>query len=511
MGGSLRFVGSVAELPLISAAENTLLLGHRTGLLAWLGHAEELAGTVVPALAASLTPGTDSGASAETFIPAANGEEGLQRVAVAMLPTACSRHNTPSHAHAVTQLVRSCSGANKELSIVVVLSDPAHASATACAVARAFPTYTLKSNADTIQEVTVALVGAHPGDLELVSVAAAGVRRAMALVDAPTSELHTSAFVAQAIAVCEALNQRSDTSHDGVNITVIEGEQLREAGFGGIYNVGKAASHPPALVVLSYNPSNAPESVVWVGKGIVYDTGGLSIKSKEGMPGMKSDMAGAAAVLAAFDSAVRAGPGKGVALHAILCLAENSIAADSTRPDDVHTFYSGKTVEVNNTDAEGRLVLGDGVAYAAKHLCPSLIIDVATLTGAQGIATGRNHAAIYCSTESIEAHCLAAGRASGDLAHALPYVPEFYRAEFTSAVADMKNSVADRSNAQSSCAAQFIGNHIEGYIEEGKDWVHVDMASPSTDKGTQRATGWGVAFLLETLGLGSSSGTVAKM
>ena len=92
----------------------------------------------------------------------------------------------------------------------------------------------------------------------------------------------------------------------------------------------------------------------------------------------------------------------------------------------------------------------------------------------------------------------------------MPYVPEFYRAEFTSAVADMKNSVADRSNAQSSCAAQFIGNHIERYIEDGKHWVHVDMAGPSTDKGTQRATGWGVAFLLETLGLGSS-GTVAKM
>jgi probable aminopeptidase NPEPL1 len=406
--------------------------------------------------------------------------------------------------------VRSCSGANKELAIVVVLSDPAHASATACAVARAFPTYTLKTNAAAVQDVAVALVGANPGDMERVNIAAAGVRRAMALVDAPTSELHTSTFVGQAIAVCEALNQRPDAPHGGVNITVIEGEQLREAGFGGIYGVGKAASHPPALVVLSYNPSSAPESVVWVGKGIVYDTGGLSIKSKEGMPGMKSDMAGAAAVLAAFDSAVRAGPGEGVALHAILCLAENSIAADATRPDDVHTFYSGKTVEVNNTDAEGRLVLGDGVAYAAKHLSPGLIIDVATLTGAQGIATGRNHAAIYCSTESIEAHCLAAGRASGDLAHALPYVPEFYRAEFTSAVADMKNSVADRSNAQSSCAAQFIGNHIEGYIEAGKDWVHVDMAGPSTDKGTQRATGWGVAFLLETLGLGSS-GTVAKM
>jgi probable aminopeptidase NPEPL1 len=448
----LRFVGSAAELP--EASSNTLLLGHRPALLAWIEATDALEGTVLPALAASLAPGTDSGASAETFIAAAEGAA-LRRVAVAMLPTACSRHNTPSHAHAVTKLVRSGAGGAAELSIVVALSDPAHASATACAVARAFPTYSLKSSAAAVPDVTVALVGANPSDLGRVNVAAAGVRRAMALVDAPTSELHTSAFVAEAAAVCAALKETAVGAD--VGITVIEGEQLQEAGLGGLWGVGKAASHPPALVVLSYTPAGATDSVAWVGKGIVYDTGGLSIKGKEGMPGMKTDMGGAAAVLAAFDSAVRSGPSEGIALHALLCLAENSIAAEATRPDDVHTFLSGKTVEVNNTDAEGRLVLGDGVAYAAKYLEPGLIIDLATLTGAQGIATGRNHAAIYCSTESIETRCLAAGRASGDLAHALPYVPEFYRSEFTSAVADMKNSVADRSNAQSSCAAQFIG------------------------------------------------------
>jgi probable aminopeptidase NPEPL1 len=149
-------------------------------------------------------------------------------------------------------------------------------------------------------------------------------------------------------------------------------------------------------------------------------------------------------------------------------------------------------------------VLGDGVAFAAKYLDPAVIVDLATLTGAQGVATGQNHAAIYCSTERIEAACLTAGRASGDLTHALPYAPEFYRAEFASSVADMKNSVKDRNNAQASCAAQFIGNHIEDYIAAGKDWVHVDMAAPSTDKATERGTGWGVAFLLQTLGLGSA-------
>lgn len=284
----LHFVGSIAELP--SSPANTLLLGHRPALLSWIEQHENGApgdelysNTVVPALAASLTPGTDNGVSAETFIPVADA--GLRRVAVAMLPTACSRHNTPSHAHTVTKLVRSCSGEKEELVIVAVLSDPSHASATACAVARAFPTYTLKSSPIATPDVAVALIGANPTDLELVNIAAAGVRRAMALVDAPTSELYTSAFVAEAVAVCDALNQDLQRRTSAVKITVLEGEQLREAGLGGIFGVGKAATHPPALVVLSYDPTDAAESVVWVGKGIVYDTGGLSIKTKEGMPG----------------------------------------------------------------------------------------------------------------------------------------------------------------------------------------------------------------------------------
>ena len=231
----------------------------------------------------------------------------------------------------------SCAGSG-DVSIVLPLTDPSHASAAASAVARAFPTYSLKTNAPTVPNVTVALVGATLADVERASLAAAGVRHAMALVDAPTSELNTTAFVAEAGAVFAALKE--DACGSDVSIKVIEGEALKAAGLGGIYGVGKAASHPPALVILSHTPPTATKSVVWVGKGIVYDTGGLSIKSKEGMPGMKTDMGGAAAVLAAFDAAVRAGPADGVALHALLCLAENSISDNATRPDDVHTFFS---------------------------------------------------------------------------------------------------------------------------------------------------------------------------
>merc|ERR1712054_46340 len=125
----------------------------------------------------------------------------------------------------------------------------------------------------------------------------------------------------------------------------------------------------------------------------------------------------------------------------LLCVAENSVDMLSTRPDDVHTFYSGKTVEINNTDAEGRLVLGDGVAWAVKHLNPSYIFDMATLTGAQLVATGLRHAGILSNCEETEKVVVDCGKSSGDLTHPLPYCPEFFLPEFKSKVADMKNSV----------------------------------------------------------------------
>jgi len=208
---------------------------------------------------------------------------------------------------------------------------------------------------------------------------------------------------------------------------------------------------------------------------------------------MKGDMAGAAAVLGAFRAAARLG-WKGP-LHAVLCLAENAVGPEATRPDDVLTLYSGKTVEVNNTDAEGRLVLGDGVAWAARRLNPKVIVDMATLTGAQLTATGRRHAALVCSDDALEARAVEAGRRSGDLTHPLPFCPEFFRKEFKSKVADMKNSVADRANAQSSCAGQFVYNHLAPW--KGP-WLHVDIAGPATS--LERGTGYGVALLLTLFG-----------
>ena len=418
-----------------------------------------------------------------------------RRVVAIAVPETCSRHNSPSRPDAISTALEGQAPPKGAIGIVVALTERAQARAAAAAVARAFPSYSRKSS-DSAELEREVLVGFSAADGEVSGAAVLdalgelsdGVRLAASLVDTPTAELGTDAFVDTALGLIRCLPVES---------TVIRGEELGRSGFGGLWGVGRAASQPPALVVLSYygaQRGRGPKSgsICWVGKGIVYDTGGLSLKTRAGMIGMKGDMAGAAAVLGGFLTAVKREPA--VDLHAILCLAENAIGPDAIRPDDVVSMYSGRTVEINNTDAEGRLVLADGVAYAARHLDPKLIVDIATLTGAQLVATGRRHAAIVTNDEQLESVTLRAGRACGDLVHPLPYCPELFCAEFKSPIADMKNSVKDRMNAQSSCAAQFIAEHLVDY--DGP-WLHVDMAGPSgTD---DRASGYGVALLVELL------------
>lgn len=212
------------------------------------------------------------------------------------------------------------------------------------------------------------------------------------------------------------------------------------------------------------------------------------------MSGMKHDMGGAAGVFGGFWSAAKLGVKKKV--YCILCLAENAIGPDSFRNDDILKMYSGKTVEVNNCDAEGRLVLADGVAHATKHFDSlDLVVDMATLTGAQLIATGKKHAGILANELDLEYRAMEAGMHSGDLCYPLLYAPELLMPEFKSEVSDMKNSVKDRSNAQTSCAGHFIEAHLDESYDKG--WLHVDMAGPGTNG--QRGTGYGVGLVLSLL------------
>lgn len=350
----------------------------------------------------------------------------------------------------VPDLVRKALPKNAgEILLQVVVSQASQADAVAAAVARAFPMYNSKTDAKstTVGHCHVEIISqdGQKVDVKHLQRLSDAVRNCARLVDTPASELSTKAYVAEATKVFDGLKKAGKP----VELKIIQGEELRDGGFGGLWGVGKAAPFPPALVVMQYQPANATgkASVALVGKGICYDTGGLSMKSPTSMPGMKTDMGGSAAILQSFKVLVEsdfAAP-----LSCLLCIAENSVDSLSTRPDDILHMYSGKTVEVNNTDAEGRLVLADGVAYASRNLnvMPSHIIDMATLTGAQMVCTGMQHAALVCNDAELEQVAVQAGRESGDLTFPILYCPELLKSEFKSEVADMKNSVKSRMNA----------------------------------------------------------------
>jgi probable aminopeptidase NPEPL1 len=339
------------------------------------------------ALDKKVNPGSDAAASVETFL-FTGSERNLTKVVVIVLPTACSRHNSPARSHALTAAVKANKGSENTL-FVLAPSAESHAYAQIIAIGRQYPTFSLKSG-DNSGSTTVInkadIVVDFPSStanadfiVSASKITIDNIRLCQKLVDTPPNILHTDSYIEICREVAQALN---------VKITVIQGKELEERGFGGLWSVGKAAVHLPALVVLSYYPPNTSEgsndsSVCLVGKGIVYDTGGLSIKTPTtSMAGMKVDMAGSAAVLGAFATAVKVGNLR-QPLHGLLCLAENSVGPHSIRPDDIYIGLSGKSVEVNNTDAEGRLVLSDGVFYAHKFLNANTIIDIATLTGGE--------------------------------------------------------------------------------------------------------------------------------
>ena len=408
---------------------------------------------------------------------------------VGVLPDTVSRHNAPSRADCIRTVVsRAKLGNEGKVAIVLVLDDPAHLLPAANAVARALPTFSRKGTTTKlrVQIVAVTTDGTPVAIDETVRATVELSRVAAQLVDTPPTELDPEGLSKAARAVLKL---------PGVRVEEIVGDKLLRAGLGGIHAVGRAAVSAPRMLVATLKGQD-PEGlhVALVGKGVTFDTGGLHLKPRGGMEGMKADMGGAAAVLGAFAVLARTGCPHTVTL--LLCLAENANDAQSYKPDDILTMHSGKTVEINNTDAEGRLLLADGVSYAARELNVDVVIDAATLTGAQLVSTGLVHAAVVSDDEALEQLAVAVGRETGDLTHPLLFAPELFASEFDSPVADMRNSVANRSNAQSSCAAQFIYNHLaDAPGANRRRWCHIDLAGPAFPK--DRATGYGVALVAE--------------
>lgn len=431
----------------------------------------------------------DLGALAATYGP----DGAPRRLVAAALPDKVSRHNSPSRAESIRHCVDQARVNGKTAAVVIQVGGPADYTAAAVAVARCLPLFDAtskkpdngkKPKKKPVVSVVICTADGKPlAPTEEALLTIDAVRFTSRLVDTPTQEMKTADFEKEARAALKGVK--------GVKVRSIVGDDLLKHGMGGIHGVGRTATVAPRLLVMEYTPAKkAKKTVALVGKGIVYDTGGLNLKISGSMENMKCDMGGAAAVLGAFK--VLASSGYKNRLVALACLAENAIGPDSYRSDDILRMHSGKTVEINNTDAEGRLVLADGVSYAARDLAADVIIDIATLTGAALICTGNAISCTVSNRDSLEKLSVECGRATGDLTFPLLWMPELHKQEFASKVADMRNSVKDRMNAQSSAAAVFIHNHIE---DTGKPWLHLDIAGPAFRSG--RGTGHGVALMAE--------------
>ncbi|GAA3165111.1 leucyl aminopeptidase [Planomonospora alba] len=317
-----------------------------------------------------------------------------------------------------------------------------------------------------VDEITV--LGGAEGAEEAVaraSTVAASVSLVRDLVNTPPSDLWPARFA-------EIAEQTG--AEAGLSVEVLDETALKEGGYGGIVAVGQGSANPPRLVRLAYSHPEASKTVAFVGKGITFDSGGLSLKPTSSMDWMKSDMGGAGAVFGALVAIARLG----LKVNAVgyLCLAENMPSGTAQRPSDVFTSYAGKTVEVLDTDAEGRLVLIDGIARAGED-GPDLIVDVATLTGAQIVALGWRTAGVMANDDELREEVVRVAGEQGENAWGMP-LPEELRKGLDSPVADIANLHPERWGGMLTA-----GIFLKEFVPEGVRWAHIDMAGPAFNKG----------------------------
>ena len=287
----------------------------------------------------------------------------------------------------------------------------------------------------------------------------------------------------------------------GLAISILAGKELAQ--FGGLRAVGNSSPKPgPRFIEITYIPKGKARSaaalphVVIVGKGITFDTGGISLKRPyEFMTAMKSDMAGAAAALATISALPDLQPQ--VKVTVLMMCAENALSGTSQRPSDVITQYGGTTVEIINTDAEGRLVLADGLAYAVEKLDPDYLFDIATLTGSATLGLGRQYAALYTRDEKLAKELVSVGESSGERVWHMPLIDD-YQDSLESDVADL-NHAADKGDYSAGSVTAAL--YLEHFVGESR-WVHLDIAGTGrseTDSGenAKGGTGFGVRFFID--------------
>ena len=334
----------------------------------------------------------------------------------------------------------------------------------------------------------VVFLGKDQALFDAAVITAEAVAFARDLVNAPSSHLFPESYAAIATSAAE---------DNGLTVEVLDDAALAEQGFGGIVAVGQGSTRGPRLVRISYAPEQLDDAptVALVGKGITFDTGGVSIKPAANMDQMISDMGGSAAVLATIIAAARLK--LNVKVTATIPMAENMPGGNSYRPGDVITHYGGTTSEILNTDAEGRLILADAIARASEDN-PDYLIETATLTGAQMVALGLRTAGVMGS-DAFRDRVAETGRSVGEQAWAMP-IPEEMSTAMSAPVADLRNADPSRWGGMLS-AGYYLGN----FVGEGIEWVHIDIAGPSFNTGgahgytPARATGAPVRTLIAVL------------
>jgi len=367
---------------------------------------------------------------------------------------------------AARDLIAASPGRARRIAIALPAGDPDEAEAVALGVllgGYAFRKYRTTAAAPGDVEATVHT--AHEDAVGKARVLADAMTLVRDLVNTAPADLFPADLAAAAEQVAAA---------HGLGVQVLDETDLAKEGFGGILAVGMGSAHPPRLVRLEYTHPDAAGTVVFVGKGITFDSGGLSLKPSKSMETMKADMSGAAAVLGAVQAIAEIGTAVNVVGY--LTIAENMPGGGAQRPSDVITIYGGKTVEVLNTDAEGRLVMADGLVRSGAD-GPSLLVDVATLTGAQTVALGTRTAGVMASDDSLAAGIADAARRAGEAMWPMP-LPEDLRKGLDSTVADIANVSGDRSGGM-----LVAGLFLREFVPDGVRWAHLDIAGPAYNDG----------------------------
>ncbi|GLY62014.1 aminopeptidase B [Pectobacterium brasiliense] len=296
-----------------------------------------------------------------------------------------------------------------------------------------------------------------------------------------------------------AVDLLCDVACDAVSYRITKGEDLREQNYAGLHTVGRGSERQPVLLALDYNPTgnaDAPVFACLVGKGITFDTGGYSLKPSGSMDSMKSDMGGAATLTGALALAAARGLQQRVKLY--LCCADNMVSGNAFRLGDIIRYRNGKTVEVMNTDAEGRLVLADGLIDASEQN-PQWIIDCATLTGAAKMALGNDYHALFSFDDELVAALQESATEENEPFWRLP-LEEFHRSHLPSSFADLNNIASGAHTAGASTAAAFLSHFVKNY-QQG--WLHIDCSATyrkgAVDQWATGATGLGVRTLANLL------------